>query len=96
MLAFIMDLDPLVDQDPGLDPDPDPPWIRIFKSPDLQKSGSSKVRIFKSPDLDLESESQKGQKSDSGAGSRAGIVTPAVFAYVNKSVITYKTHFFWN
>ena len=59
MLAFIMDLDPLVDQDPGLDPDPDPPWIRIFKSPDLQKSGSSKVRIFKSPDL---------QKSGSGSG----------------------------
>ena len=49
--------------DPGPGVDPDPRWIRIIKS------------LY--PDPELESpESQKGPKSDSGSGSRAGIVTP--------------------
>ena len=34
------------------------------------------IRILTSLDPELESESQNGHKSDSGAGSRAGIITP--------------------
>ena len=36
------------------------------------------IRISASPDPELESESQNGHKSDSGAGSRDGIITPLV------------------
>ena len=50
------------DTDPDPEVDPDPKWIRIFENLDPES----------------ESESWNGHKSDSGAGSRAGIVTPLV------------------
>ena len=63
-IYIVVDLDQETDPDPEADPDPEvdpnPRWIRIFKSLE--------------PELELES--QNGLKSDSGAGSRAGIVTP--------------------
>ena len=47
------------------------------------------IQIIKSLDLELELESQNGCKSDSGAGSMAGIVTPLVTPYDHQSHSSY-------
>ena len=69
-------MSPLADPDPGVDPDLR--WIRIIESLD--------------PDPESElPESPKELKSDSRAGSRAGIVTPLIPAASHQSQMSF-TH----